>query len=99
VRQINLRISDKLVRDIDRLRGNVPRDRFLRAIVTRDVRYYSDDPGFDAREFAEQALEEDTEFHRMVAAIDRVRGSESRFTFVITVMTALATAGTVTLPT
>ena len=41
-RQRNLRLSDELVREIDRLRGAMPRERLLRAVVTRWVMSHRD---------------------------------------------------------
>lgn len=43
MRQINLRLPDGLVDAIDRVRGDIPRERLLRAIVTRWFAYHRDD--------------------------------------------------------
>ena len=43
MRQINLRLPDALVDAIDRVRGDMPRERLLRAIATRWFAYHRDD--------------------------------------------------------
>lgn len=77
MRQINLRLSEALIGQIDELRGNVPRERFIRALVTRGVRFNAHD-GFDPREYVETATGEDAVLKEIGRRLDVARGSRSR---------------------
>jgi PAS domain-containing protein len=59
MRQVNLRLPDELLGAIEQLRGNVPRDRFMRAILARAASVYARDPDFDARRYVTEAEDPD----------------------------------------
>ena len=91
-RQINLRMDVGCIEDVDRLRGKVPRERFLRALVTRQVQNTGGDEAFDPR--ASVAEVEDAAAvqarRKAVEYVDRHRGSQPRLVFLYELVLGLA---------
>lgn len=90
MRQINLRMSDALIEKVDRVRGNVPRQRFIRAAVKRVCALVDGDPRFDPQEFVREGEGIDGETRRRaLEAVDRHRGDVPRWTFIHRTLAAL----------
>lgn len=81
LRQRNLRLSDDLVDRVDKLRGPISREAYLRVIIERHVAFYEGDSDWNVTTFMENK-EIDGGWRTMGELIDEVRGSVPRFRFV-----------------
>lgn len=84
MRQINLRVPEDWLEQIDQLRGNVPRERYLRAAVRQHMLLYTGDALHDGRAFVQGVERDDREPQRrqLLANLDRARGEKSRGEYV-----------------
>jgi hypothetical protein len=84
--QINLRVPEDLLASLDRMRGGVARESFIRTVLERHATYYGDDPLFDARAYV---AEQNGLHERDVAiakALDGRRGNQSRVMYMTDVV-------------
>jgi PAS domain-containing protein len=72
VPQINLRLPDELLAEVNRLRGLVSRERFLRAVILGFVEFYGSRNGFDVGAYVAELEDPDSTLERraLIARMD-----------------------------
>lgn len=78
MRQVNLRLPQELLAKLEALRGEVPRERFLRTILERHATYYEHDLAFDASEYVSEQPRLRKRDLAIAKALDAQRGALSR---------------------